>query len=765
MVALPRHKHTWISFGPFLALVAIGGVMTLGLVFASATWASRQTNLAALERQRELVDSRLESQLGSVANELVLMADGYSDAFSNESANRGAAFPGGGKFTAILTSVFKYDAAFIVSPDGELAPDQVGDSADRYEWIKPLISPILRRAVESVSEGYPGPGSQKAGTVELMRLQGRPSIAGVVPIYGGEAKNQGVPGFFLVAYRYLDGAALDALSHEQGLNGARFARSSDPGPEEVTFQIEATAGKEPIGFIIWTPDLPGSKVVVGLIPALLVAALFIAAVVAALVILLRKSWADLQSSEQKARHGSLHDILTDLPNRGLFANRVETRLLAPRAGFRSVIALIDLDKFKSVNDTLGHAAGDETIRAAAARITALLGQNDVLARLGGDEFALFLPDVPEGDKAYLETCDRIVQSLSEPFVLLDGQAVARIGCSIGILAVPGGSEKVGDLLHLADLALYEAKASGRGRLVEYTADMDASAKFQEELKADLRACLEALGKMSESSPRQAANLPSTTLYGIEVFYQTIHQAGSDAVVSGAEALVRWHHAKYGLLTPDRFIPLAEDSGLIQPLGRYVLEQACLAATGWVATTTVCVNVSPTQLRTPDFADEVLQVLGRTGLPPSRLELEVTETALMGGDEDTVKEALQRLRRSGVKIALDDFGTGYSSLSHLIRFGIDRLKIDRSFVSLLGSRSDGAAIVSAVVALSHGLGLATTAEGVETTGQRDFLVAAGCTDLQGFLFSKPEPIPYLAMRRIRDAVKVAIPDGLTELRGP
>lgn len=742
MVVPPRLKPVWKPLGPLLAVLTLGGLITLGLVFASTTWASRQTNFAALERQRELVDSRLETQLANSAEELSLVAEGFANAVGRLANTPGPETFSGETFTDIATSIFKYDGAFVITEHGELALGRDGESNARFEWIKPLILPILRRAVQAArDEESLDPASKSAEVVELMRLQGRPSIAGVVPIRGNPEQSK-EPALFLFAYRYLDGRSLDALSQEQGLNGARFARSADPGPDEVTFQIEATVDKKPIGFIIWTPDLPGSKVVAGLIPALIVAALIIAALVAALVMLLRKSWADLRSSEQDARHRSLHDILTNLPNRGLFGERLASRLGTHRAGCHPVIALIDLDKFKTVNDTLGHAAGDEIIRAAAARITALLGKHDTLARLGGDEFALLLVDIPDGDISYRALFDKIVDSLAQPFVILNGQATAQIGASIGILSVPKGFTNAGEAMHLADLALYEAKASGRGRHVEYENTMDAGIKHKEALKADLRASVEAASGLQTAKSSHGGEAGSSNK--IEVFYQTIHRTDAGYPVSGAEALVRWRHDKYGLLTPDRFIPLAEDSGLILPLGKLVLEQACLAALHWPAEMTVSVNVSPIQLRTPGFADEVLQVLVQTGLSPTRLEIEVTETALMGGEEHTVNSALQLLRGSGVKIALDDFGTGYSSLSHLIKFGIDRIKIDRSFVCLLGSRSDGAAIVSAVVALSHGLGLATTAEGVETAGQRDFLVAAGCSHLQGFLFSKPTAIPEIGI---------------------
>lgn len=738
---MPRHKSIWTSSGTLLSLIAAGGMVTLSLVLASAVWASRESDVAALDRQRQLVNGRLDSQIQSVAYELGLMADGYASTINGVSGTGELDAFDTMAFGDIMTSVFKYDEAFVVWSDGEMAIKRDSETVSRYEWIRPLIKPMLQRTVQAVTAGARDDGDTKTSeSVELMRLQGRPSIAGIIPIHNVDPSMKGRP-LFLIAYRYLDGPALDALSRDQGLNGVRFARSSDAEANEVTFQIEATATNEPIGFIIWTPDLPGSKVVVSMLPALTISALMIAILLGGLVFLLRKTLADLRDSEQKARHQSLHDILTDLPNRALFARRLEDCIAQQQAnGPPAIVALIDLDKFKAVNDTLGHAAGDELIQSVGSRISSLVGGRGTLARLGGDEFALLLPQSPDDGLSYLALCHRIVDEISLPFPLLGGRAPAHIGCSIGIAKILASSHTASEVLHAADVALYEAKSSGRGRCVEYVENMDASARLREELKGDLRAFLDDVDAFEDGTLGQHARDPASVGYGLEVFYQTIHSAAHGDRVSGAEALVRWRHETLGLLTPDKFISLAEDGGLIQQLGKFVLTNACATATRWPDSAQLSVNVSPTQLRVPGFADEVMRILDQSGLAPSRLELEVTETALMGGDEAIVKAALAQLRQHGVRIALDDFGTGYSSLSHLIQFGIDRLKIDRSFVALLGTRADGAAIVSAVVALSQSLGLATTAEGVETPGQRDFLAAAGCTDLQGFLFSRPQPEP-------------------------
>lgn len=714
-----RPALKWTSSGALLTLIAFGGLVTIGLVLASAIWASRESDLAALDRQRELSNTRLSTQIERVAKDLGLMAEGYSKSIST--INELGIGPQDGKgLSQLIKSVFRYDQVFVIDGKGNLVLNTDKEIASRYEWAKPLLLPMLTK-LQQQDEPLP--------VVELMRLEGRPSIAGITGITLGPQPVAPLNRLYLIASRYIDGPALDAFSRDQGLNGARFARAADPEDNEVTFEIRATATGEPIGFIIWTPDLPGSRVVSRLLPALVASALIIASLLAMLMLLLRKSMTELTDSEQKARRQSLHDALTDLPNRSLFGRRLNDCLENQRfSSTRSIVALLDLDKFKAVNDTFGHGAGDDLLIAVADRIRALLGPNDTLARLGGDEFALLLPGRPKTDRSHLDLFGQIITSLNVPFPLLEGKVSALIGCSIGATELTDARQTGSEVLHLADIALYEAKSAGRNRFVEYSSSLESSVQLRSELKSDLRTLLAEAG----------SNPPSK--FGLQVFFQTIHSAEWGHAVSGAEALVRWHHEKHGLLTPDKFIGLAEDSEMIHELGMIVLERACSAACGWASGQYVSVNVSPLQLRRPDYVDAVLMVLKNTGLAAERLELEITETALLDADEAMVSETLARLRAAGVKIALDDFGTGYSSLSHLVLFGIDRIKIDRSFVNLLGSRADGAAVVSAIVALSQSLGLLTTAEGVETDGQRDFLIAAGCNDMQGYLLSKPVPNP-------------------------
>ncbi len=740
-------KSTWSSSGSLLLLLAISGLAILGLVFLAAIWAGTESDAAALDRQRHLVNGRLQDQVQRVSQEIQLIGAGYASLLRTEpGANSDRALEHNTRagnrsletFGQIATTVFGYNAAFLVKSNGELALPADPETSRRLRWVRPLLQPLLRELETSRTNAIDQPSSSsEPSRVELMRLEGRPSVAAIVAI-----SNRPPSGlqdqrerYYLIVFRFLDGATLDTISREQGLAGARYARTSDQEQNEVAYQMEATATGEPIGFIIWEPDLPGSRVIGRLVPVLSVAGLVIAGLFLTLVGRLRRSLQELSASEHHARHLSVHDVLTGLPNRALFTASFEKCVEnIARSGDRGAIALIDLDRFKEVNDRYGHAAGDELLRAVVARVNTVISPRETFARLGGDEFALLIPSNNKLGERYIKTCQDIVESLTKPFELRTGDAVVRIGCSIGVAIFYDASDATNEIMRRADVALYEAKNSGRGRMVVYDPAVDHRVEARENLKNDLRLMLDDLG---ENSPD-----PNDLHLGgrgrLEVFYQGVHRGNEGGRLSGAEALVRWRHPTLGLLSPDKFIPLAEEAGLIDRIGEWVLRSAASAATNWPVELSLAVNVSPSQVRHRGFDNLVLSILSETGFPPSRLELELTEAALFNIDA-TVQATLGRLRAHGVTIALDDFGTGFSSLSHLLQLNIDRIKIDRSFVNLLGAKAEGAAIVSAILGLSQTLGKATTAEGVETEGQRDFLIAAGCSDLQGFLFSRPVPI--------------------------
>jgi diguanylate cyclase (GGDEF)-like protein len=372
---------------------------------------------------------------------------------------------------------------------------------------------------------------------------------------------------------------------------------------------------------------------------------------------------------------------------------------------------LDVDRFKWVNDTLGHPAGDELIRAIAQRLAAVVRASDTVARLGGDEFAILQTDVMLADDLH-KLCERIIDAVTQPFDLIGSHVF--VGMSIGVArAGTDGLERT-ELARKADIALYHAKGAGRGRYSIFAETMDATIQARQSVESDLRLAL------------QRGN-------ELQLHYQPQYDAAAKSVV-GFEALVRWMHPTKGLMPPAMFVPIAEECGLIEQLGAWVLTEACTAARAWPVAT-IAVNVSAVQLRNASFPEQVLATLAATGLEATRLELEITETAFMT-QVGQCEANLKALRSMGVRIALDDFGTGYSSFSHLRDFAVDRVKIDRSFITGIEDAGSEAAIVEAIVNLARASGLKITAEGVETLAQSDFLCSVGCDELQGFLLSRP-----------------------------
>ncbi len=436
---------------------------------------------------------------------------------------------------------------------------------------------------------------------------------------------------------------------------------------------------------------------------------------------------DRKSLEESLVHQARHDALTGLANRTLFRERVLRALAdtsatgAPvhgRGGDRfPAVLLVDLDNFKTVNDSLGHAAGDHLLTVATARLLDATRGSDTVARLGGDEFAILLDGVRDHSEAAVVS-DRVVAALTAPFAL-DGRDV-RVGASVGIAFARAGDDPEA-LLRNADLALYRAKAAGKGRSATFVPAMHAAAVERLELEAELR-CAVANGDLT-------------------VHYQPVVSLETGAV-TGAEALVRWPHPERGLVPPSTFIPIAESAGLIVPLGGWVLEEACRAAAGWATAgiagadaLTVAVNVSALQFQHPTFVRDVEAAVVASGLPPCRLVLEVTESVVLS-DLDAAICRLEELRALGVGLALDDFGTGYSSLAYLQRLPLDVLKIDRAFIAELCADGKSAALARAVVTFADALELRTVAEGVETAAQHLELARLGCGFGQGYLYSRP-----------------------------
>jgi len=423
-------------------------------------------------------------------------------------------------------------------------------------------------------------------------------------------------------------------------------------------------------------------------------------------------------AEEQVRHMAHHDVLTGLPNRALLAQRLSQALAAATPGRAQVGMLcIDLDRFKPVNDMLGHQSGDLLLTQVAQRLRACARTGDTVARLGGDEFAIALPAVAGMDVAQA-IARRVVATLSQPFDVNGAQV--SIGASVGVALSTAEGTSPERLLRDADTALYVAKESGRGRECVFDAAMGQRVSDRRQLEQDLR---EAVAGQQ-----------------LELFYQPVVDCRTEAVL-GYEALVRWNHPTRGRVPPIDFIPLAEETGTIIELGRWVMETACAQAASWPLPRRIAVNLSPAQFQQPDLVEMVVEILQRTGLPPARLEIEVTEGVLIA-DADAALRIFRGLRAAGVKIALDDFGSGYSSMTYLRQFPFDKIKIDRAFIHGLETDQEAQAIVGAILALASGLHMQVTAEGVETESQLEELRARGCGQVQGYLLGLPVPAANL-----------------------
>lgn len=620
-----------------------------------------------------------------------------------------------------MSDYYGHDYVYVLDPDNvplRGASHGEGVYASSYEVFRQSIHPLvdqLRNDMKSVSND---PADSTAaitglGVLDFVTFSDQSvaavSIRPVVPS-SGELKQ--VPGseYLHVSIKTIDDAFIRPIADRFSLQGLEFSTAA-AGSNRASVPVRDRS-ESIVGYMTWVPDRPATELVLDVLPA---AGLCFAFGVAGLIFLLRrlrKTSAKLEVSEAEAQYLAFHDPLCGIPNRALFEDRLDQALaMMRRNGGKVALHFLDLDGFKHLNDTLGHAAGDELLCQVAGRLRAAIREVDTVARLGGDEFAIIQVDA--GDQLGAEHLgDRVIGALSEPFNLAGEEG--RVGVSIGIVLADEPDCAAADLRRKADIALYQAKANGRGRLQVFAGDMDEAVKQKQALERDLRLAL-----------REER--------GLRLDYQPIFSAASGAVC-GAEALVRWSHPELGVLRPDRFIGLAEERGLIDQLGLWVLRSACsFAVTSsipWVA-----VNVSPLQFRDEYLAEHVLEILALTGLAPQRLEIEITEGLLLQ-NSPTVQATLSKLRTAGIRVALDDFGTGYSSISYLRTYGVDKLKIDRSFVEQLGQGQDIDSIVRSIIELARAMRMKVTAEGVETELQRTILNDMGCDQLQGFLLARP-----------------------------
>jgi diguanylate cyclase (GGDEF)-like protein len=646
-----------------------------------------------------------------------------------------------------LNYVFSHDADIILNgSDKPVYGVRAGVRANPASFV--MITEAARPLIEAArgqTKGAPNPHERLPGrtvgpestvrtspravhATDLVAINGRPAAMSVMRIISDVIDRTPTPGRepLLISIRYLDTGFTRDLAKIQLVAGAHVHSSPKLQPGEHALALTSGRGQR-VGFLVWHPDRPGRAVWASMAPSAALALAALLAALAALIIsvakLMRKdaeslshlatAHLELQAKEAQAHHLAYHDSLTGLPNRALFHSMVDQKVAEGTGAPPAAILLIDLDRFKQVNDTLGHLGGDLLIQQVSARLQALIGPDDVVARLGGDEFAILL-HAASSQTSFADVADVIVAAVREPFTIL-GKSVF-IGASIGIASHPASSTDRAELMRMADIAMYRVKAEGRDGYRFFSEDMDDSAKLRRGIEQDLREAIE-------------------QNHGLSVHYQPQMDATGTQVI-GLEALLRWQHPALGPLSPAAFVPVAEETGLIRELGKFVLRDACVVANEW-PDISIAVNLSPVQFRVRELATEIIEIVRTAGAEPSQIELEVTESILLDDDE-VVRNALGHLRSAGFRIALDDFGTGYSSLSYLSKFEVDKIKIDRSFTSRLGEADDAAAIIHAVVRLGHAMGLSVSAEGVETREQRAFLEDAGCNELQGFLFSQAVP---------------------------
>lgn len=595
-------------------------------------------------------------------------------------------------------------------------------SARTFAPFEPAAAELvagLRRRETPETHVVPLGGSALARTVHataLARAEGKVWMLSAHLIQPDSHKLTPKPGPLAVAVVAvpLDGPVLVHFGQRYRLADLTILHQPPGDDNLASITLKGSDGAT-LGWLQWTPRRPGAALLreIALPLAMLLGAFGWGA-----WIFLREATRitdELIASEARARHVASHDTLTGLPNRALMFDRLRTLLAMARRGPADLaIHCLDLDRFKGVNDTLGHHAGDELIQKVARMLTDLCRESDTVARLGGDEFVILQANATPSGASHL--AQRVLAQLTRPITLTFG--TVEIGCSIGVTIVSNPDLDASEALRQADLALYASKEGGRNCTTFFEPEMDAALRLRRSLEVDLRKAL-ATGEL-------------------HMVYQT--QTDVFGHICGVEALARWTHPTKGSISPVTFVQLAEESGLIHELGDYILRRVFAETRAWQGLT-VAINISALQLRSPGLMATISRLIAEHGVSPTQYELEITETALLGEDGAT-RNNLLALAQAGFTITLDDFGTGYSSLANLRRFAVDKIKIDRSFVQNIDSDPEAEALVEAIVRLARALRLDIVAEGVETQSQRQKLIDCGCDHFQGYLLGRPVPAPQL-----------------------
>jgi diguanylate cyclase (GGDEF)-like protein len=719
-------QSTRTGSGRSFSLVVLGSVLVVFVATAAllgffVLWSGDQVDKVGIDRQATRVVSSLSQQLRQVSKdqESISVWDDTLSAVSRRDftwLNHNVARQ--------MASYFSHDATYILEGDDTpLYASKAGRRTDTgaFDEIAAVVGPMVEELREKTRLGYL---DIPPSIADFVVISGTPAIVGVSPIVSANGEGERRPGSepILVSVVKLD------LNYELGmidrymLEAGRFTTNPSDNGLSV-FPVTNRSGRI-VAFFEWEPYLPGTELLGQTGPAFATGFGVLGLIVALLLYWLWRSSRALESKHIDAERQATQDPLTRLPNRLSFERQFD-RILREQGPSRQLATLLmlDLDRFKQVNDTLGHHAGDDLIRAVGERLRHVIGPDPILARLGGDEFAILcLAELEEAE--VMEVCRKVIEAIGRPFRI--GGNEAFVGVSIGVVLARPQDRNRHELTRRADIALYEAKSSGRNRAAIYVESMNELVQTRHSMEAELREAL----KVGDQ---------------LWVAFQPLY-GRRDGEIVGAEALARWTHPRRGPIAPMDFVPIAEGSGLIEMLGEVVIRRACQLGARWPGLT-MAVNISPSQLRNPNFAERIFAILKDTGMRPQDLEIEITESILLE-DEMAASDAIRSFRRAGIKIALDDFGTGYSSLNYLKRYPVDRIKIDRSFITQLSTAAASVAIVQALVTLAHALGIEVTAEGVETDEQYRVLASMGCNTFQGYRFSKP--LEAQALERLLDA---------------
>ncbi len=694
---------------PLFAALAI----YIGL-FSVLELATERSDKIAAERQKNLAETLISKMQAAVAHDQE-SATVWDDAVKNVSDGNAEWMKANlGKW---MFTYFQHDRAYVIAPDGRaiyvFAADEA-DSTKAYQQISDIVSPLVNRLRARLATGDDAGVSDQVlsiGESDLLNVNNHPAIVSVKPIVSDTGNIEQKPSeiYLHVAVRYLDGSFLARMSSEYQFDGLNFAWTKSAEDKRSVAAARSADGRE-FGYFSWHPFEPGEAVAKSVRPALAAVGISVFVALAGMGAVVAARNRKLRQSRAELEHLARHDTLTGLANRALFAEHLATAISGSAATQSNAVLFMDLDRFKQVNDTMGHPVGDRLLVLVADRLRRIF-PDSVVGRLGGDEFTAVITDVTSDQVS--RSCEQVIESMRRPFEIA-GTPIS-IGASIGVVIGVGPDVDPSDLTRKADIALYNAKAAGRNRFAIFGPHMDELVQDRRALESDLR-----LAVMNRKD--------------LEVHFQPVYATPNGALY-GAEALLRWKHPARGLISPEVFIPIAEECGVITQLGDLVLEEACLAAQRW-PDLEIAINASPLELNNEAYALRVIAALNKHGIDPARLEIEITEGTLLDSAGECQRN-IEALRSTGVRVALDDFGTGFSFFGRLQSVAVDRIKIDKSFVGGFDSQDvDNRAIIEAMISLARAKGLKTTAEGVETEEQRAILKELGCDHLQGYLLSKP-----------------------------